>query len=281
MKPGWETIVMQQFPDYAWLLTDIDREKYADTFTVLQQAIDQEWYASDTGLARFAASISGTSFFRELKENNVAQQITNIVGQTGLSGNSYGRLVGQIINYGLKEDDLRFAVYREVFRRDNSGNYVNPDAIQTVKKSPIYQAYTNMANAYFVKLDDRLIERSLKGRMNFADVENRAKEIAKNRYMHLAPMIDKGMNMNEITQGYRDVAAKVLEMDPNSIDMSQAKYERAYTFDENGTKRMMTSGEWEQTLRMDKQYGWTKTTQAKDEARQLGNTLARAFGRLM
>jgi hypothetical protein len=277
----WERLVLEQFPDSAWLLTDIDRGKYADTFNILKQAVNEEWYASDTGLARFQAAMSGTSFFKEIKTKRIDQQIIDTVGTINFSGSNYGKLVARILNYGLTGDDLKRETYREAFRKDDNGNYANASAVENVRKSKLYNAYINYGKSYFVNINDNLIERSLMGRVSTEDVETRVQEIAKARYQHLQPMLDKGLSMNDITQNYRDYAAQLLEVDPNTIDMSQAKYERAYMFDENGTKRMMTNGEWAQTLRTDKRYGWTQTENAKSEARQLGNTLAKAFGRLM
>jgi hypothetical protein len=278
---NWEQIVIEQFPQSAWLLTDIDRTKYADTFDILKQAIEEEWYASDTGLARFQSAISGSSFFKQLRTERIDQQLMDAVGTINFSGNNYGRLVARIINYGLTGDDLKREAYREAFRKDENGNYANERAAQNVRNSTTYKAYVDYGKTYFINMSDRLIEQALTGRVSTQDVDAKVLEIAKSRYQHLAPMLDKGLSMQEITQNYRDYAAQLLEVDPNTIDMSKANYERAYMFDENGTKRMMTNGEWEQTLKTDKRYGWTKTNNAKDEARQLGNTLAKAFGRLM
>jgi hypothetical protein len=42
----------------------------------------------------------------------------------------------------------------------------------------------------------------------------------------------------------------------------------------------MSLGEWYIKLRSDSQYGWDKTTQAKQEAQELGYSIARAFGRV-
>jgi hypothetical protein len=87
--------------------------------------------------------------------------------------------------------------------------------------------------------------------------------------------------MDDIAASFRTQAAQLLEVDPNTIDMSRADYEVAMNFGEEGKKRVMTNGEWQKLLRTDARYGWDKTENAKSEARRLANTISQAFGRVI
>lgn len=284
IQANWEDIVKQQLGGYSWLLTDIDREKYKDTFDILQQAIEQEWYKSDTGMQRFQAAMKGSSFFQELDNKNIRQQIRDAVGGSVASaiGSQYmGSLMARALNYGYQGDELKREVYKEVFRRNQDGNYVNEQAVINAKNSGAYKQYETIGQVYFSKIPARQIERALMGFLTPDDILAQQRELAKTKYAHLAPMLDKGQTMEDIAATYRTQAAQLLEVDENSIDMGSADYEKAYSFNENGTKRMMTAGEWAQMIRTDSKYNWNKTQNAKNEARALGQTLAMAFGRLL
>jgi len=97
----------------------------------------------------------------------------------------------------------------------------------------------------------------------------------------LADLIDQGVSLESLAGNFQTTAAKLLEVDPNTIDMSAANYEVALNFGEEGKKRVMTTGEWDRLLRTDSRYGWEKTNNAKQEARGLAASLVQAFGRII
>ena len=279
---GWEQIVRNQLGSYAWLLDDIDRDKFPDTFKVLQDAVEQRWYESNTGLQRFAAAMQATSFFEQIQNNKVVQQIEDAIGVAGLREDRFGALIGKIVNYGLTGEELKREAYAEAFRRNNNGNYVNPAIAERIRNTTTYKQYEAVGRAYFSKVPDRQIEKVLSGQMTIEDLNSSQREIAKGKYQHLSSMLDKGLTMEEITASYRSQAAAMLEVDEATIDMGSAKFESAYSYGDAGTpQRLMTAGEWERMIRSDNRYGWNKTENAKKEARQLGQSLAAAFGRLM
>jgi hypothetical protein len=87
--------------------------------------------------------------------------------------------------------------------------------------------------------------------------------------------------MEQLSSSFKDQTARILEKDPNAIDMSQSDYEQAFNFGEEGKKRMMSSGEWEIKLRSDPRYNWGSTQNAKDEARRLSASISQAFGKVI
>jgi hypothetical protein len=86
--------------------------------------------------------------------------------------------------------------------------------------------------------------------------------------------------MEQIVKPWKDMAANVLELTPDQIDMTKPQYSVAYAGSPDGKMGAMSLGEWYIKLRSDSQYGWDKTTQAKQEAQELGYSIARAFGRV-
>jgi hypothetical protein len=192
--------------------------------------------------------------------------------------------VSDSINFGYSGDILKQKVYSEVFKKDDAGNYINPTALERTKKSADYISTQNIAKAFFnINPADSDIEKVLTGQMLAADYERQQREFAKSpgRYGHLSNLLDQGMTMESIASAYKTTASRLLELNPNAIDMSTGAFEQAVTFGEDGKKRLMTNGEWEKLLRTDPQYGWEKTNNAKEEARSLSANIAQAFGRIL
>jgi hypothetical protein len=95
----------------------------------------------------------------------------------------------------------------------------------------------------------------------------------------LAPAIDSGQTLEDLTGDYRTVASKLLERPEADIDMSNADYEVALSYQDGSSKRMMTTGEWQRMLKSDKKYGWEKTKQAVDLGREIGLNIVKSFQR--
>jgi hypothetical protein len=278
---AWETIIREQFPAKAWLL-DLDRTKYPQLFQVLSTAIAQESYKTPEGRARFEAQLVGTEFYKEISNSKQLKAIQSLVGTLGFEGSDFTKFVSDSINFGYEGDILKQKVYSEVFKKDDAGNYVNPTALERTKKSADYISTQNIAKAFFnTNPADSDIENVLTGKILSTDYERQQREFAKTRYGHLSNLLDQGMTLESIASAYKSTASRLLELNPNAIDMSTGAFEQAVTFGEEGKKRLMTNSEWEKLLRTDPQYGWEKTNNAKDEARSLSANIAQAFGRIL
>jgi hypothetical protein len=185
------------------------------------------------------------------------------------------------MNMGWEGDTLKAETYKEVFRKDEAGNYLNTTAVQRAKKSNDYLRVANVGKAYFNNISDSTIESRLTGALNDDDIQRQQRELAKTKYAHLGNLIDQGFTLADLSSGFKQQAASLLEKDENAIDMSQADFEAAYNYGEPGQKRMMTNGEWEIMLRSNAKFGWDKTNNAKAEARQLASSISQAFGRVI
>jgi hypothetical protein len=281
VSTAWETTFRETFPAKAWLL-DLDRTKYPGLFKLLNTAISQQWYKSTEGLNRFAASLDATDFYKELSTSKQLKTIQSLVGTLGFEGSDFTKFVSDSINMGYEGDILKQKVYSEVFKKDESGNYVNPTALARTQKSADYISTQNIAKAFFNRNPaDSDIEKVLTGQMLASDYERQQREFAKTRYGHLSNLLDQGMTLESIASAYQTTASRLLERNINDIDMSTGAFEQAVSFGEEGKKRLMTNSEWEKLLRSDPQYGWEKTNNAKDEARALSANIAQAFGKII
>lgn len=277
---AWEAKFREMFPSQAWML-DIDRVKYADTIELFRKAVDQEVWKTTEGQARFAAQLNGTSFIKELASTDMVRQVKAVVGDLGFDTVPFNAFLTKAMNMGWKDATLKQEIYKEAFRKDDTGKYVNPTAITRAKASNDYLSIAKIGKSYFSTVSDDTIQNVLTGVMMTEDVQRQQRELAKTKYAHLGNLIDQGFTMDELASSFKETASRLLEKDINAIDMSQSDFEQAFNYGEEGKKRMMTTGEWEIKLRTDPRFNWDKTENAKNEARTLADTISKAFGKVI
>jgi hypothetical protein len=114
-------------------------------------------------------------------------------------------------------------------------------------------------------------------------LKERAKLALVGENPHLKQQIDAGLTMKSMFTNYQTEAAELLEVDPNSISVSDPKFRQAlaYRDPKSGQVRQLSLSEWRQIVRTDKQFNYQYTKQANKDATDLGLTIARAFGKVM
>lgn len=105
-------------------------------------------------------------------------------------------------------------------------------------------------------------------------------EQAKVLYPSFTKDFEAGRTFKQVVAPYADVAATVLEKDAGSIDWADPLYSMALNQGPQADNKPMSLTEWQRKLRTDSAYGWNETQNANDLARQIGSTLARAFGKV-
>ena len=279
---SWEQLFIKNNPAKAWYLTDLDRNKYPQLFAILKEyALPRPLTVEEQ--SAFAAKLDGTDFFRELSTSGKVREIKNVVGELGFDSTDFTQFVYTAINMNYTGDRLKQETYKEVFKTGADGKYVNPTALARATKSADYLNVVNDARAYFntAGADQSSVQSVLTGGITREDFQRQQREIAKKRYPHLADLIDQGVSLESLAGNFKTTAAQLLEVDPNTLDMSGADYEVAINFGEEGKKRVMSTGEWDRLLRTDPKYKWEYTENAKDEARGLAANLVKAFGRII
>jgi hypothetical protein len=275
-----EATFRKMFPSQAWML-DLDRTKYPKLFELIQRGVSGRMYETQQGLERFGAELKNTDFYTELATTDKIRQIKAVTGDLGFEGSNFNKFLTTSMNMGWEGETLKAETYKEVFRKDDAGNYINKIAVERAKKSNAYLTVTNVGKAYFNTISDTTVESRLTGALNDEDIQRQQRELAKTKYGHLANLIDQGFTLADLSAGFKQQAAQLLEKDENAIDMSQADFEASYNYGEPGQKRMMTNGEWEIMLRSNAKFGWDKTNNAKQEARQLASSISQAFGKVI
>ncbi len=281
---NWEENIRKYFPKQAWLLDEVDRGTNQDLFDLLKEYSVPRPLTKEE-LAIFDARLENTGYYKNLATSGKIRDIKKVVGDLGFDTTDFTRFVNRAINLGWEGERLAQETYKEVFSTNPDGSYINPVAAQRALKSNDYLGLAKVSREYFNPVGtnsaNTRILRVLTGEQNQEDFVRQERELAKQRYGHLSSLIDQGLTLEDIASNYKRTAASILERDENSIDMTQADYEIALRFGEEGKQRVMTNGEWERLLRTDPRYGWEKTENAKAEARSLANTVVQAFGRII
>lgn len=272
---AWENIFKTDNPGYTWMFTDEMKTKYPDVFKLFQEST-----LPGFDMAQLKRRLDQTSWFTAIKESNTGRELTAGVGSFSWGTGNLGRFLTTATHMGWTGGVLKQEAYKELFRKGGDGKYVNDLAIKEVQASTPYQKLKRIGTQFFAPMDDARVVESLTGGISSDDVLRLARERAKAMYPHLATQIDAGLTLDDLAYDYKRIAAETLELSPDQVDMSSAKFNKAMKSGEGGKERMMSTSEWEQLLRTDPQYGFSKTRQANRDATDIALAIARAFGKV-
>jgi len=102
-----------------------------------------------------------------------------------------------------------------------------------------------------------------------ADLRAQAKAL----FPAVAKQIADGATVRDLAEPYLQAAGALLEIDPETIRLSDPKFIRPLQGD-----RQMSLSEWQRTLMTDRQYGWDRTENAHRSALALAQQLGSTFG---
>jgi hypothetical protein len=118
------------------------------------------------------------------------------------------------------------------------------------------------------------------GTMDPAGVTAYLENQAQSLYPSIAGAIKAGITPADYVTPYKEVAAQLLGISPNAVDMTQSKWNRALsTPGPGGQPTAMSLYDWQQLLMQDPQYGYTNSVNAKDRASSLAQGLGEMFGK--
>lgn len=118
------------------------------------------------------------------------------------------------------------------------------------------------------------------GSMDQAGVDAYLQAQATSLYPSIAGAIKAGITPADYVTPYKEVAAQLLGVSPNAIDMTNPKYNRALSAPgPNGVPTAMSLYDFQQLLMQDPQYGYMNSINAKDRASSIAQGLAEMFGK--
>ena len=110
-----------------------------------------------------------------------------------------------------------------------------------------------------------------------AALRERAEKLARGAFPHLKDQFDSGLTLEDMFGNYRDIAARVLEVDPGTVDFMKDPQKWLKPFGDAKTGQMSLS-DWVRELKTNNDYGWRFTNQANQQVSSVVSTLERAFG---
>jgi len=275
---SWEPIFKENYPQYNWMFTDLDRTKYADVFTLFSKAIDPKTGKQIMTDAEFDKRYIGTSFYRELETSKKGRELSAAIGNFSWNSGNLAKFLTKAMQFGYTGDNLKQQAYAELFKKvDNK--YVNDLALDGVRASTPYLAIKNIGTQYFSPFADSKIEQALSGVVSTDDLVRQARLAAKATYGHLSEQIDAGLTLEDLSASYKEKAAKLLELDPNTINFA-TDFSDALNYRKDGQPRVLSMSEWETELRTNDKYKYSFTKQANQDATSIGLAIARAFGKV-
>jgi hypothetical protein len=153
-------------------------------------------------------------------------------------------------------------------------------AANDIKQSSEADRIRRLAADYGYKISDSELSDVLTGKLPEQQLTERAKQQLLGEMPNLKPQLDAGLTLANVFGNYQNVAAKTLELDPNSVNVADGKFRAALSApDGGGGFRQLSLGEWEQKLRTDPNYGFQFTKTANRDATDIGLSIARAFGK--
>lgn len=297
----WRSYFVSQFPQYARIVDGGAGEAEARSLfgndlvdLILDVAKNPDSYALDTdaGLMALDGKIKATTYWNQTSDRaktfdaqTDAEKAASIAANRAIIASTYGDL-GMTI---AELDKISKDITRLGLQGQAADNYIY-STIGTTRRSKADivssidgMALKKLATSYGYNpsdLDEQvysvLTGQAYNGQVLSEDsLRKKGIMTAKAAYFHLTPQLDAGLTLSDIFSPYKQTAAKVLEMPEESIDMMDSKFAAAFG-SENGRPLSMT--EWETMLKSDDRYGYKYTKQAKNDARQMAMTLARAFG---
>ena len=150
--------------------------------------------------------------------------------------------------------------------------------------SPIADQLKQVASEYLVPISDQVIQQwgqnIASGQVDLNGFTSYMKEQAKSLFPGLTAAIDSGQTVKQYTDPYRQKAAQVLEINPDSIDFSQPQWEKALQQidPKTGERVSMSLSDWGMELRSNPLYGYSKTQGAKTQAYDSVLNLATRLG---
>lgn len=290
-KRPWQQIIMKEFGSYA---------AYIGIDPVVDQALGQLARNEIDG-TRFDAKIRSSQWWKntndfirqwELKErtpgSTAQKEIEDRVQRmTDYALSEFGVTVSPDAVRAFARDSLRQGMLDAVWQNGVAALIVKGSdlgAIDQLRSGNVGQRLRRINADYGYTADDKFLNTSISnvamGKMTESSYKGEVLKQVKSLYgSDVGELLDQDYTIAEIAAPYTQIAARTLELD--NVDMSDPKFRAALDFtDENGKRRKMTLGEWQQKLRSDPQYGWSKTQEARNLASDAASTILRAFGKV-
>lgn len=234
------------------------------------------WYRKHSESYRkwFAMSKSDPNTLAQMTAQT-RSTMANMAWQMGalVPGAQMAKLAEQALQFGWDENQMRSAML--AFIKVNKGGAYQGQAASNAEK------YKQIADSYGVTLSTAqlgsFVQNSIRGTVTDQYVQQWAASQAASRYPALAQQLKAGHTLAELVDPYIQSYAKTLELNPETIKLSDPTLQKALTAkDSKGNPAVKTIWQFEQDLRNDPR--WNKTQQAQDDVMSTARKVLQDFG---
>jgi hypothetical protein len=289
----WETAAQELYPQY-WAIVKNNPE----IAQLLRDSLGPPAWSD----AKFQAKLYETNWWRStsasVRQWDTASQLDPATYQEKVE-NQKSVITQTALDKGIKLSDetlteLATNSLRMGWTNQMIVNSIGMSAVEggTTGMSQLTQGYYGQqmrqyASQYGVSLADTTFDSYINkiavGEENLNSFQDYVMSIGKSLYPTLTEQFDAGQTFATATAGYQQIAANILERDPNSISMSDPMFVTAVTYQPDqttGEQRMMNMAEWGEYLRNDDQLGYEYTSEARSRAYATADKIANMFGRI-
>lgn len=255
----------------------------------IQAAIEQTewWRTTDAAKRQWDAAAETDPATAQAQVEAQMASITDLAQSMGLDldavaragrGNLVQHLATQYLRLGWTDAQLRDAISAEVMRDTELVEQLNKGRYGRQVRDAAFEYATPLSDAAAGKWAAQIAT----GQSTLEDYQTWLVQQAKATYGHLSAELDKGATPRQLADMYLQDAANLLGIDPEQMDLADAKWNAAllYTDPATGQRRMPTRDEWTLKVRSDEQYGYGNTKLAKDKVGQLEMALGGMFGQV-
>lgn len=158
----------------------------------------------------------------------------------------------------------------------------NPQKALSGQSALTVDALKAKAGEYLIPISDATInkwgQQVLAGEVDLAAFESYAKGQAKSRWPGLAEAIDRGVTVEQYTDTYRQTIAQELEIDPDTVNLMDAKWSKVIDSVDPKTGGHVAMSLADTQAYVRKQPEWWRTKGAKEQEAGVASYLAKTFG---
>ena len=284
----WEQAAQEQYGGYYAIVKSIP-----EVSALLQNAVANDW-SND----KFNYELSQTTWFKTTSASarswDLSEQSDPASTQQKVD-NQAAQIKAKALTLGIRLDDTSVAKLakdslRGGWDETTITNSIGSQAMQStagvsqLRSGYIGQTLRQTAADYGISLSDdtfnQFVNKVATGQESQNSFQQYALQMAKSLFPGIAAQLDAGQTYKQIVDPYKQTAAQILEMNPESIDFVDPKWSKAVTFvTDKGEQRPMNYNEWGDYLRQTRSFGYEFTSEAQSRAYGVANDLARLFGK--
>lgn len=285
----WETAAKEQYGGYYAIIQGVP-----ELTELIKNAVSQKWSNS-----KFTYELQQTNWYKTTSAStrtwDTNKQLDPASAQQQIDTRS-ASIREAALNLGVNLDDATIAKLSEDSLRGNwdqqiLNNSIGAEASKTsagmsgLRTGFLGQQLKQTASDYGVQLSDQTfnmwVEKVARGEENATSFQQYALNTAKALFPSITAQLDQGLTFQQITDPYKQTAARTLEINPDTIDFTDPKWSKAITFStDKGEQRPMNSNEWGNYLRSERSLGYEYTNEARSRAYQVTSGLANLFGKI-